>query len=308
MSSRSPARTRAAEAALFLTATAWGSTFFLTKQSLAWVDPLVLVGYRFSAAALLLLLGLAARRRGVLENARRGLILGIVLCVVLVAQTIGLGYTRASNSGFITGTSVVFVPLIALVVSRSVPRPPTMIAVAACILGLLLLTSGVRGFNRGDALTLLCAFAAGVHILLVDSIRRRGTDPYILGVQQFAVVGTLSLFMGAILQRPFVVERRETALVILYLALVPTLLAYVIQLVAQRHTSPTRTALILVQESPIAAIFAWTLGGEAPRWNGVVGGALMLAALMVADATIHQERRGPGPPHAGPNAVPHVEE
>ncbi len=125
-----------AETGLLYAAAIWGATFFIVKDVISAVDPVVLVGYRFLIAGFLLAIYLLLRRESLLKGLRDGIILGIILWLLYVPQTIGLKYTSAANSGFITGLFVVFVPLLAYFLFRKSPSRWEYLAIALSLVGL----------------------------------------------------------------------------------------------------------------------------------------------------------------------------
>src|SRR5690349_4455280 len=102
-----------ADLGLFYCAAIWGSTFFLVKDALGAVDPVALVAYRFLLSAALLL-PWVLRRADKLVLLKESALLAALLGTLYVTQTVGLRYTSAANSGFITGLFVIFVPLFLL--------------------------------------------------------------------------------------------------------------------------------------------------------------------------------------------------
>ena len=64
-----------------------------------------------------------------------------------------------------------------------------------------------------------------------------------------------------------------------FLALIPTLSAFFIQIAAQRRISPLKVSLIFTLEPVFAAFFAWTLGGESFDAAKAAGGGLIVAAM-----------------------------
>ena len=97
----------------------WGSTFFIVKESLFNVNPVMLVAYRFLIAAIILALFL--NKKKLFENWKQGLILGTLIAILYLTQTLGLKYTTASNSGFITGLFIIFVPIFSISLLLSQP-------------------------------------------------------------------------------------------------------------------------------------------------------------------------------------------
>ena len=267
---------------LFYAAAIWGSTFYLVKQAIADVHPIALVAYRFLIAGAILLGFLLISGRPVFRGFRRGLILGVTIWLLYIPQTIGLGMTSAANSGFITGLFVVFIPVFLATLFRSNPPRMEWIAAAVAVAGLWVLTGGLRQMNTGDGLTLIATVTYALHVLLTDKYMKEGADPVAITCQQFIVVGVLSVLTIAILRIPLKVESGRAAGIVLFLALFPTLSAYVIQMLAQRVISPVRVSLIFAFEPVFAGVFAWTLGGEAMRTSSALGGFLIFLALVIS--------------------------
>jgi len=304
-----------AESALLYAAAIWGSTFFVVKGVLAYIDPVVLVGYRFTAAALLIGLWLVWRRAKLWHGIKHGLFLGFILWILYVAQTIGLGITTASNSGFITGLFIVFVPLTNWLLYRQRARVRHLAAVGLSLIGLWLLTGGAGGINAGDLLTLAAAVTYAIHVIYAGRClgergeRRIGeqVDPWVLNFQQMLTVGLLALLtaltqgvlsaggrgldLAASTGQQFAVTSAGAWWTLLFLMLLPTITAYVAQLYGQRIVSATRAALIFTMEPVFAALFAWTLGREPFLALSALGGALMVAAMLVSEIEWTRPRR-----------------
>lgn len=285
MKLQAPGRTpvRLAEAGLVYCAVIWGSTFIVVKAAVAQIDPVALVAWRFVISSLLMAGVLALLRKPLWRDLRHGIWLGLMLVVLYVAQTVGLVYTAASNSGFITGLFVVFVPPLGWLMYRRRPQPLQLGAVLLAVLGLWLLTGGVAGANRGDWLTLLCALTYAGHVLYAGRCMDENVDPYVLNFQQMLITGLGALIAALVLRLPLLPAQPTVLWAIVFLALFPTLSAFLIQLIGQRFVDATRTALIFTLEPVFAAIFAWTLGGEPLHMSKAIGGWLMVAAMIVSE-------------------------
>ena len=275
-------RSRLADLGLFYAAVVWGSTFFVVKDTLSAVDPVVLVAYRFLLAGLCLLGFLVASGRSVTRHLGRGALLAVILWFLYVPQTLGLKYTTASNSGFITGLFVVFVPVFLRLLFKRRPTVMEVTASGVALVGLWFLTGGLAQLNRGDALTLLAAMTYALHVLYSDRYAKGGVDPYVICCQQFLLVGLLSLITALVAGLPLGIATTKAAGTVAFLAFFPTLSAFVVQLLAQRITAPVKVSLIFAFEPVFAALFAWTLGGEVFRWQSGVGGLCVFAALVIA--------------------------
>jgi drug/metabolite transporter (DMT)-like permease len=280
-----------ADLGLFYAAAIWGSTFFVVKAVLDDVDPVVLVGYRFFSAGLILLVFLLLKKKPVLAGLGRALWLGFLLWMLYVPQTIGLRYTTASNSGFITGLFVAFVPLFLMVIFRRKPTLMEFIASGISLVGLWVLTGGLVDINIGDMLTLIAAMTYALHLLYADKYIKAGTDPYIICCQQFLVVGVLGILTALIFDLPFTIASSHAILIILFLTLFPTLLAFVFQMLAQKIASPLRVSLIFALEPVFAGLFAWTLGGEQFVTHRAMGGLLIFVALIISGLPVPGKSR-----------------
>ncbi|MEZ5360320.1 MAG: DMT family transporter [Candidatus Zixiibacteriota bacterium] len=286
-----------ADIGLFYSAAIWGSTFFVVKGALDNIDPVMLVAYRFLLAGIVLLPFILATKRDIFHHLKRGLVLSIILWLLYVPQTVGLGYTTASNSGFITGLFVLFVPIFQRTIFKAKPTVTEIVAALVSLAGLWVLTGGLHDINAGDMLTLLAAVTYALHVLYSDKYIKSGSDAFVLSCQQFIIIGLLSLITGIVFDLPFATGNTSVWWVILFLALFPTLSAFVIQLMAQKITSPFKVSLIFALEPVFAAIFAWTLGGETPILHRALGGLLIFAALVIASLPAPRRKK---PPHITP--------
>lgn len=282
MSLREATKNRLAHVGLFYAAAIWGSTFFVVKDALAGVNPIVMVAYRFLIAGGMLTVYLLFTGRSLLEKPWRAVWLSVVLLVLYAAQTIGLGITTASNSGFITGLFVAFVPLFLTTIFRRKPTVMELTAVGVSLLGLWTLTGGLHDINNGDLLTLLAAVTYALHVLYADKYIKSGSDPIVITCQQFLLIGTMSFIIALIFDLPLAITSRSATLSVIFLALFPTFSAYLIQMSAQRFTSPVRVSLIFSLEPVFAGLFAWTLGGEQVVAHRALGGLLIFVALVIS--------------------------
>lgn len=284
MPALSPAKRALLDLGLLYAALIWGSTFFVVKGVLDDVDPIALVGYRFLLSALFLL-PWTLRRPRPSALLKEGIVLGALLMVLYVSQTSGLQHTTASNSGFITGLFVFFVPLFLLIFLRKPPDPGQWAAVALAVAGLWLLTGGPGGFNQGDALTLLAAMTYAGHLLATDRFVAGDADPVLLAFHQFWFCGAASVILAWAAGASFRVGSASAAWTILFLTLFPNLSAFFIQIVAQKHTAPLKVSLIFSLEPVFAAAFAWTLGEEPFSAAKAAGGGLILAGMVLGEVS-----------------------
>jgi len=283
----SPASHWIADAVLLGVSVFWGTSFAIIKEALGETTPANLLFIRFFFSCLLLLpVGWTRRKTYSGEFLKPGVIIGFFLFTAFFTQAWGLVFTTASRSGFITGLSVILVPLLAILVLRQMPARSAMVGAALAFCGLYLLTSvdqtQALSFNWGDFLTLICAFFWAGHILALGRYSPGG-DAFWLTFIQLATscIGSLGwVFLTGDLNLRLPTGVYGAAF---YLALTCTVLAYLGQTWAQARTTPTRTAIILSMEPVFAALFAWFWLGEKMGMWGWMGAGSILAGILLAE-------------------------
>ncbi|MFH0817914.1 MAG: DMT family transporter [Candidatus Micrarchaeota archaeon] len=257
----------------------WGSTFVLVKNALSHVDAFTLVSARFTIAFFILLIALLLKREKIDSGtARDGAIIGFFMFVGFATQTLGLNYTTQTNSAFITGLTVVLIPLLLVVLGKKLVRRDWFAALIA-FGGLVLLTYKPGSeLNLGDLLTLACAFAFAFSIIFTgEFIKRRNL--FSLATVMFGTVAVLSGVL-AILSGPKLDS--EAIPSILFLAFFATFLAFLVQAWAQKKVSPVKAGIIFSLEPVFAGLFSYFFAGEAFSILQIAGSALILAGVIIA--------------------------
>ena len=267
---------------LFYCAAIWGSTFIVTKGALDSVNPVAMVGIRFFISALLLL-PWVLRRKNKTILMKEGFILSLFLSTLYLTQTTGLLYTSASNSGFITGLFIIFIPVFMFLLRGEKPARLQVASAGLAIAGMWLLTGGISGFNLGDALTLAAAAAYSAHLIFTDKYVKANVDTVMLAFHQFWMVSLISFAIALLTGCPLGVTGLKGWGVILFLAIFPTLTAFYIQMLAQKTAAPFKVGIIFTLEPVFAAAFAWTLGGEDFSLVKAAGGFLIVSGMIIGE-------------------------
>lgn len=295
--SASEARRWQADLALVFITLIWGSTFVVVKEALASASTLLFLALRFGLASLALLV--AFRRMHVTMLGQKRLLVGGALAGVClfggyVFQTFGLRSTTPSKSAFITGLSVVLVPLLSSLVYRKAPEIAEVLGVLLASGGLALMTLDERSFtiSTGDMLTLISAFGFAIHIMVLGHYSRSGGFEA-LSVMQVVTCATIALGTFWWVETPHVVWRPSLLIALAITGLLATALAFTVMAWAQQHTTPTRTALVFVLEPVFAALTSFLVEGEVFTRRGGAGAALILAGIVLVD--LKPFRRRPHP-------------
>lgn len=275
----------------------------LVKDLVTRVDAIALVATRFlAAAALMAVLAFPGRARRLDRRLiGAGVLVGLALFAGYAFQTAGLAYTSASKAGFITGLSVVLVPVLSTVILRTPPDRSAIVGVASATAGLALLTLDLgRGlaFEAGDLLVLVGAVFFGLHIVGVGRYAPLFDTPLLVTVQLATVSAAAFVLLGfraAVSGYEVAVPTTWRDLAgIGFLAVFGTTLAFFVQNIAQRFTSPTHVALVFATEPVFAGLFGRLLLSEALTAPQYVGAGLIVAGMLAAEMGT-RAARGPGP-------------
>lgn len=260
----------------------WGCTFVVVKGALADASPLPFLALRFLLAGVLLLVTLG-RGRVARSTLLPGSILGLFLFFGFLGQTWGLVYTTPSKSAFLTGFSVILVPLI-MMFSGSRPGAATLAGGVLGIAGIYFLVApaGVAAVNRGDILTLLGACSFAVHLVLVGHYIKRFSFLHLVPVQVL-VVGVLSSAALPLAPQATLHWSGRLLWAILVTAVLATGVAFSVQNWAQQYTPAAHTALIFALEPVFAALSSRLTLGERLGGKGLLGAGLILAGMVVSE-------------------------
>jgi drug/metabolite transporter (DMT)-like permease len=280
-----------AELALAFCTLLWGSTFVVVKNSLDQSSVFVFLAVRFSLAGLCM----AVFGWRVLRDLRRdevfaGVRLGFFMFGGYAFQTAGLQYTTASNSGFITGSSVVLVPLILVLFWGKRVTLWVSFGTIAAAAGLYFLTvpaSGIAHLNRGDVLTFFAAASYAVHIILVGEYGREHSAAALSVLQVLACGGMAWLTAFGAHAIRWQAMRFESSgslwIGVAICAVFATAVAFSLQLWAQQYTTPSHAAILFTLEPVFAVATSYVVLGERLGARSLIGAALVLAGILAAE-------------------------
>ena len=283
-----------------MTALVWGATFTLTKNALTRVDvyPFLFVRFFVATVVLVAIMLLTSRRHRFFDSRTLGfgVPLGMILFGAYAFQTMGLGNTSPSITGFLTGLYVVLVPILSIPLFRtSPPRRMWMGALIAAV-GLALISGpGILHLQTGDIQVLICAVFLALQILLIEKYGRT-MDALILATIEILVVAICSLIVSGF--------QGSTELLTLHVWLQPvvlwgvvinavlgTSLAYWGQNIFQQNITAAQIAVIFSMEPVFAALVAWVAAGDILSPLQMVGGLLIVASMLMVDPHVSWTRR-----------------
>jgi len=259
---------------------AWGWTFTVVKDAVEVYGVVPFLAVRFAVGAACI--GVFAARGVELRSLRTGAWIGLALAAAYLLQTFGLRCSTATNTGLITGLFIVFTPLANRILFGVRTRRVLWAAIAVSLCGLVLLTgTGPQRLQAGDALTLGCAACFGLHVALLDRYSK-GHRAVTLALGQLTTATLLLAGVWAV-QGPIDWPPAEVWPALLVTGGICTAAAFFVQTFAQQRLSAVETGMILLTEPIFAVVFGWLLAGDRLTGLQILGAALMVAAVFVAE-------------------------
>ena len=279
-------KTSIAAISLMVVAASWGFGFVWMKDAIERQPYFDFLALRFTiAAGVMFLIRPQLVRHINLNFLKRGVLLGVALGLGYVTQTIGLEQSTAAITGFFTGLYIVLTPLFAWLLLRQKIASKVLLGVIIATIGLGVITLGGLGFDVGTISLLACAILFALHIVGLGRWSP-GRDTYALTVVQLATVAVIC-WIGALFnpsdpgfQAP---PDADVWNAVLFTAIFATAIAFFVQTWAQSIMDASRVAIILTTEVVFAALFAVALGQEVLSLRTVIGGALMVIAMLIVE-------------------------
>ena len=273
-----------ADLSLLIVAIIWGSGFIATKNALDVMTPFYIIGFRFMIAALALSLFSVKRlKKATKLDVKAGVFVGFFMFLGFAFQTIGLKYTTIGVQAFITASNVVMVPFFYWAISKKRPNNFELFGAFLCFIGI-----GVLSFDNnlnigiGEFLTFLCAISFALQIVSVGYFAK-SVDPVVLSIIQLYFAGIISFAIAFIFEPKIEVITSDMIFPIVYLGIFSSMIAYLIQNIAQVHTSSTHTAIILSMEAVFGSIFSIMLLNEPMNTKFFIGCSAILISVIASE-------------------------
>ena len=279
---------RRASLELILAGALWGFAFIAQRMALESWTPLAMMSLRFGLAFLVslpfILLMPSIRSLSFMREARAAFAPGLLLGLVLTLQTYGLKSTSIANSGFITTLYVLFVPLFCSWGLKQAPPHGHSRVVMIALIGAALMCEVHRArLSMGDLWTFGCAVVGAVQIAWVGWAAPEVQSPFLFNTFQsfWVAIGTLAFTLPfETIHLSGVTQRAWFGLG--YQIIGATLLAFFIQIRAQRVLSSSTASILFLLEAPFAAVFGYICFRETLSLWQLSGAVIILAACFRA--------------------------
>ncbi|CAM3264437.1 DMT family transporter [Vagococcus fessus] len=269
---------------LVLVTIIWGSSFALNDVALRSFTPVQLLTLRFGIAGVLMLVLFWKQLTKVAkEEMIRGIILGVILFIAYILQTVALLYTTPSKNAFLTSFSVVLVPIISYIFLKTKVHRKDILGALLSLSGVALMSlTDLTMVNIGDILTLTCAIFFALYIIYTTKYVKVG-NPYALTTIQLLTAFVLSGMTGIVLKENWNFDSTIANSSVLYLAIFCTMIAYLLQTMSQRYTTSSETAVILSMEALFGMIFSMIIVNEHITDKTAIGAGLIFLGVIVVE-------------------------
>src|SRR6056297_2166921 len=283
MDSINKAKVIKADLSLLFIVIIWGTTFPLMKIALENVSPFHFISLRFIIAFIILTAILNTKLKNIsYRTIKIGSFLGLWLFFGFAFQIYGLQFTTASRSGFITGLSVIIVPVLSIFILKDKPSLSSWMGVLLALVGMYFLTGFSEiGFNIGDLYTFFCAVSIAMQIVFLSKYIIK-EDPLVITWLQITTVMVLGTIISFFESASGTLTINNYA-VIIYTGIFATALAIFVQSRAQQFTTSTHAGLIFSLEPVFGAIFSFLILNERLSTMGMIGAVLIFSGIILSE-------------------------
>lgn len=267
----------------------WGLSFPLIKSGLQFSSPILFVFARFLFTTILYLLIFYNQVQKIrLSDFKYGIILGTFLFLGFITQTIGLKFTTASKSAFVTGANIILIPFAQYFIIRKKPTVANIVGIILVLIGLYLLTElQEMAVNIGDLITFFCSISFSIYVVLLDKYSK-SVSFHALVFGQFLTTTVLSLLASFFVENLIFKETQfiistELIVIIIVNAVIGTLIGLFVSTRFQKEITPVRAGLIYNLELPSAVLFSYFMLGEILSTSQWLGASIMVIGLIISE-------------------------
>ncbi|MEI2405278.1 DMT family transporter [Niallia taxi] len=262
----------------------WGTSYIFMKICADSMSPMTMVAFRFGIAFFVMIALFSKRIFPIdVKTLKYSMVTGLLLLGIFISLSYGMKTTTASTAGFLTSTTVILVPMLQAIIYRKWPSTMISVGVIIVAIGLALLTIGDDfALATGSLYCLAAAVFYALHIIVTNRFIKN-VDPLKLGVYQLGFAALFAAIIGIFVFGDLSLPNNGLDwFAILGLALICSAYGFVMQPIAQKHTTPEVTGFIFALEPIFAAIFAAIFLHENIGLQGYAGALLVLAGVIAA--------------------------
>jgi drug/metabolite transporter (DMT)-like permease len=211
---------------------------------------------------------------------RPGLVVAFSLGLGSACYVFSLLLTTVANALFIISAAPFITAVLGWIVLRERVRPITWIAMTIALAGITLMF--VNGIQSGRLLGNIVALGPPVSFaIMLVTLRFAGDRDMIPAI---CLAGLVGASLGFVMSDTLVLSRHDLVLC-LFLGVAQYTGGFVLITLGARHLPAAEVALLSLAETVLAPIWVWIGVGEVPAVLTLVGGAVVLSAVVAQAVT-----------------------
>ncbi len=216
---------------------------------------------------------------------------GIFLTAGYLTQMASYLYTTPAKSAFLENVNVIVIPIILYICTREKPTWSKVAACGICFVGMGIISFGDGGgfgkIGLGDGLAMLAGVFYGINIAGTGLYSKK-LDSSLYVFIQISLLAVASLIYslvieGAVFHTIAISFQWQSVLAILFLALISTALCWVLRTSCFKHIPVVVVAVVMPFSGVVTGILSIALGVDAPTWNLLLGGVVVVGAILLAE-------------------------
>ena len=272
----------------------WASTFIFGKVLLEDhnLPVSLIISFRFLVAGITVWLIFRKKISFSKNVVIKGSIIGAINGLAMIFQLVGLQYTSASNSGFLTATYILLLPFVEKLFWKNKIRKTVLLSVTTAFIGVYLLSVsdiGTFNFNIGDLYTIACGVTFAFQVMFISHFTKE-ENLYSLIFVQF--IASAIMGFGYLAYEIFIIGLQIdfTALLdpaiilsLVFLAVFATFIPFSLQFYVQKRIPPTVAGLAYLMEPIFTVILAVIFLKEGFGWQTFFGILLILLGIVMVN-------------------------
>lgn len=275
---------------LILVAFLWGAGFPAIQFANESISPLYQIGFRFLIAGIVMSILFFKKLKYIdLILIKTAVGMSIPLFLVYLLSVIGIRNTTASRASFYCCLAVILVPFVSRILLKTKISKKSMLYTGICTLGIFFTafsSSGKFGVNFGDILCISCSIAVAFQIVLNEKYLL-GKDATLLTILEMYIVAIIGFIVAFFFEAFPTSISPKSFYSLIFMGILCTGFAYWVQTSCQKFISSVEVAIIFSLEPIFGVVISWLVLGEYLTSKGIIGGILIILALIMSQFDIH---------------------
>ncbi len=259
----------------------WGISFPIMDFCLGIINPYNFVFIRYFTSALFMtVVCFKAIKTIDKKHMLYSSIIGVPFALAVTMQMVGLDRTTSVNAAFLTGLTVIVVPIIVWLKDKNIPNKVTFLGIFISIIGVSFLTlaNGFTGVNSGDLIVFFATICFSFQIYLLGK-HGEMIDPVKLTIIQFYIVSFFTLPFVKFTEINPQYFSSKMILYLLFIIVICTVWALGVQNKFQHMVNASHVGIIFLLE-PVLALFTSYLMGDVVTLNQIIGATILMISMV----------------------------